>query len=71
MSSFASSFTAGITSLDENRQDPPKPEVVVRMLVENIREVAYSVKKHRGGHNSVPGFVGKNRLDLSIHSNIF
>jgi hypothetical protein len=26
------------------------------MLVENIREVAYSVKKHRGGHNSVPGF---------------
>jgi hypothetical protein len=38
------------------RQDPPKPEVVVRTLVENIREVAYSVKKHRGGYNSVPGF---------------
>jgi hypothetical protein len=49
-------FTTAVASLDENRQDPPKPEVVVRMLVENIREVAYSVKKHRGGHNSVPGF---------------
>jgi hypothetical protein len=56
MSSFASAFTTGVASLDENHQDPPKPEVVVRMLVENSREVAYSVKKHRGGHNSVPGF---------------
>jgi hypothetical protein len=46
----------GVASLEENRQDPPKPEVVVRMLVENIREVAYSVKKHKAGHNSVPGF---------------
>jgi hypothetical protein len=46
-------FTNGVASLEENR---PKPELVVRILADNIREVSYSVKKHKGGHNSVPGF---------------
>jgi hypothetical protein len=50
------SFTSGIASLEENRRETPKPELVDRLLADNIREVSYSVKKHKGGHNSVPGF---------------
>jgi hypothetical protein len=45
-------FTSGVASLEENRRETPKPELVVQILADNIREVSYSVKKHKGGHNS-------------------
>jgi hypothetical protein len=46
------SFALDDLYLEENRRETPKPELVVQMLADSIREVSYSVKKHKGGPNS-------------------
>jgi hypothetical protein len=46
------SFALDDLYLEENRRETPKPELVVQMLADSIREVSYSVKKHNGGPNS-------------------
>jgi hypothetical protein len=48
-SGFASvPFTVDGASETENPKETPKPEEVVRMLVDQIREGSYAVRKQRG-----------------------
>jgi hypothetical protein len=41
---------------DENAKETPKQEEVVRMLVDDIREVSYNVRKQKGALEVVAGY---------------
>jgi hypothetical protein len=49
-------FTEGAHETMENPKETPKPEEVFRMLVDQIRQVSYTVLKQKGGLEVLTGY---------------